>query len=385
MENTNKQGINVTSSKNRAWLAGLLRTASVLLSALLILGAWECGPPPLTTDHGFDIWCGKQLCAWSVDRGSIKRAPTWHRSDFGVELVGDPVVLSQHLKVSDARCLQFHLQADRDDGVTLQLEMDFLDDGTSEYSHALTSDDYAPVSYKVTPPTWYEGVRVIVRKMGQGRAVVANLRIARGEDCKAAPLPLDHRPLGAPCGSALDCDSSHCVQTKQWEQYSSPPRVTEASVCSACTSDADCSSGMACGVFGGARYKVYRSCVLKGSLVLGERCHGASECASGVCCKSTCSQCCDGKGCAAGASCAKREEWRELLSVQMLPWQCAPGKGLGAAKAPCLKHSDCASGSCQGVKQLSVCFLDGRRCYKDADCPAWPSCWKVGTDGGSCQ
>ena len=69
------------------------------LAAYPVFCGWQCGPP-LNEDPGFDLWCidndGRHvLCAWELDKGEIKRVPTWHRSDYGVELVGDPVILTQ--------------------------------------------------------------------------------------------------------------------------------------------------------------------------------------------------------------------------------------------------------------------------------------------------
>jgi len=46
---------------------------------------------------------------------------------------------------------------DGDPGVALQLEMDFLDDGSVEYSQELPSDDWLQVEYRVRTPSWYQG------------------------------------------------------------------------------------------------------------------------------------------------------------------------------------------------------------------------------------
>ena len=356
----------------------------VAACAMLVLGGWTdgCEPPPLTKDPGFDIWCGKKLCAWSVEKGKIKRVPTWHRSEYGVELDGDPVVLTQLLSTS-ATCLRLDLQAHKDDGVSLLLEMDFLDDGTSEYSHALTSDGYSPVSYNVTSPTWYQDVRVIVRKKGAGRAVLTNLRIAIASDCKSPPLAMNSRPLGTGCDTAAQCASGHCplLQYKSIFAGTSSPRV-----CSACSSASDCKVGQACGV-GLSGSAVALMCVTRGSRSLGERCVGDAECAAGVCCKGACSQCCEGSGCAGAASCAVRPEWKAKGMTGYLPlaMQCSPGQNAGQAKAPCLESSDCQSQVCQSTGDLKICLIDGRRCQMDADCPGKMWCWRVGLHKGQCK
>ena len=370
--------------------AGIMAGKSMLgiaACALLVLGGFNddvgCGPPPLTKDPGFDIWCGKKLCAWSVSKGKIKRVPTWHRSEYGVELDGDPVVLSQ-LLVTAARCLQLNLQADKDDGVSLHLELDFMDDGTSEYNHALTSDDFTPVGYKVTSPTWYKKVRVIVRKQGAGRAVLTNLRIASAGGCSGPPLTMNDRPLGAGCDTGSQCKNGHCplLSYKSIFAKTNSPRV-----CSACANDSHCKAGQACGVDGAPTYDVALKCVSVGSRSLGERCESDAECATEVCCKGACSQCCQGKGCSSSTACKQRQEWisQGESNYLPLPWQCSPGQGVGQAKAPCIHDDDCQSYTCQSTGELKICLMDGRRCQTDEDCPGKLWCWKMGLDKGQCK
>ena len=68
-------------------------------------------------------------------------------ADNGASLVGEEVVLSQLSEAShhDAECIQFSLIADHDDDVSLSLQLDFLDDGTADYSHPLVADDWQRV------------------------------------------------------------------------------------------------------------------------------------------------------------------------------------------------------------------------------------------------
>ena len=63
--------------------------------------------------------CGAatQLCAWKLERGDIKRVPTWNEGDSGVELDGTDIAIEQLSPVdsSDGTCIEFTLVANVDD------------------------------------------------------------------------------------------------------------------------------------------------------------------------------------------------------------------------------------------------------------------------------
>lgn len=365
------------------------RSTLALLSlvSLTLLPGWECGEPILD-DPGFDLWCGDKLCSWEVGPGTVRRVPTWHRSDYGVELVGDPVVLRQDSAVTSAEstCFLVELQADRDDDVRLTLEMDFLRDGHAEYSHDLASDDWQEVQYRVATPTWYEGVRFTIRKTGAGAAVISTIRVIKSGDCAGPPLALVDPPLGARCESAADCESGRCEKV-----YQLPMTMSQEQTCSGCAADADCPAGEACGVEAGSGLKLYLACGAPDRHALGERCQGDAECATGICCEGLCSACCAGRACTSGQTCKERP-WSSLgkeYQATLFPWQCAPGAKLGEAGEPCLFDDDCDSGSCKGSGPLRVCSFDGRTCTQDSDCPIflWSqgSCLPLGQRGGRCD
>ena len=119
---------------------------------------------------------------------------------------------------------------------------------------------------------------------------------------------------------------------------------------------------------------------------MGARCQSGAECTSKVCCQGVCSQCCGNTGCQKGEACEERpaSSYSALKDYLPLPWQCAPGLFAGAPKAPCLEQSDCASKACEGSGTLKVCWVDGRRCSTDADCPTF-SCIKLGVAEGACK
>lgn len=363
------------------------RTALIawLVAGLPTLGGWECGKP-IVDDPGFDLWCGKQLCSWKARQGSVERVATWHRADYGVELVGDPVVLTQLSKDSstESKCYLFELLARYDEGVTITISMDFLDDGSVEYSHPLTTNNFEPARYHVSTPRWYRGVRFTVKKTGSGKAVLAHVRVTTSKDgCSAEPLPIRAAPKGVPCTRDSDCKSQHCVSVKQWNAKT---KSGDVQVCSACRSENDCGGSEVCGVEAASDFKLYLGCGAAARHAFGERCAFDGECDSGVCCGGVCSTCCKDHPCSSGA--CEQRDWQhhgDGYQYQLLPYQCDPHDGLGVAGQACLDGDDCKSATCAGSKKLKVCWLDGRRCDNDDDCPVWPKCIELGTYEGRCR
>ncbi|MBW1806592.1 MAG: hypothetical protein JRJ19_06385 [Deltaproteobacteria bacterium] len=365
-------------------MSRFLLICSCLLS-LTVFPGWTCGPP-IDLDPGFDLWCGNDLCAWTVESGDVARVATWHRADYGVELVGDPVVIYQTSEITSAEadCFEFELQADSDPGVALSISMDFLDDGSTEYSHPLPSENYKPVRYCMLTPSWYVKVRFTIVKEGFGRAVLAQIKISKCDECGGARLELNDRPMGATCEFDNQCAQARCISVLQWRPDMDGSQVR---ACSGCRNDIDCSGLEVCGLEAGLAGWLYQDCGPAGRHLLGDRCISADECAGGFCCQGICSQCCDGQGCPNQTDC-KIRDWRTLgedYEFQILPHQCSPGEGAMESSVVCLKDDDCISADCQGVGQLKQCFLDGRRCQLDEECPLWNACLPIGETGGQCQ
>ena len=183
--------------------------------ALLCLSLTAC---PLDDDPGFDDWCGDRLCHWDLTEGEIHKAPTWHERDYGVELSGPRVALTQNLDTSSVPCLEFKVIADIEPAAAVYLEMDFRADGTTEYRERIPSANWQPVSFLVSAPTWYDGVALTIRKESDGRAVLARLEVGDGQGCTGAPILLNDRPAGAGCETADQCASSACGPTKVCSQ-----------------------------------------------------------------------------------------------------------------------------------------------------------------------
>ncbi|MCB9779701.1 MAG: hypothetical protein H6742_14140 [Alphaproteobacteria bacterium] len=175
-----------------------LHLGLVAVAAVPLMAAEDSCGPDILDDPLFDLWCGDELCAWEIEEGAVEKVPTWHVAEDGASLVGDPVVISQLAKESDATvdCIQFSLTADVEevDGqqANLKLLLDFQDDGLIDFETPLASDDYDGVSYFVTPPESYQDIRFIITKTGGGKAVIAQVRAQEEvrENCTDPPIQL---------------------------------------------------------------------------------------------------------------------------------------------------------------------------------------------------
>src|SRR4051812_39436762 len=122
----------------------------MLMTALIALAA--CGDN-LLADPSFDLWCGESLCKpWKVT-GKVSRVKTWHEHDYGVSL-GNGAVLSQRSKHDPVECIEFDVIADVSATADMWLEMDFRDDGTSEYKQQIAESHFAKLRFLVKAPTW---------------------------------------------------------------------------------------------------------------------------------------------------------------------------------------------------------------------------------------
>lgn len=281
-----------------------------LVLALPLLMAGEC-EPPLVTDSGFDLWCGDALCAWQLDEGAIAKVPTWHARDYGVELVSPLTTISQLLPYgsADVACIHFKLLADIDPSVNVVLDLDF-DDGSSHVLQTLSTGAWTPIDYQLVAPTYFQSVRVSIRKSGAGRAVLAQIRADKSASVCAGipPVGATNRPDGATCEAAAQCAGGECnprpVAAELIPDSSSTPR----GVCAGCAGDADCAAGEVCGLGWSAAFpEPFPACLVPSGLLLGERCLSAGECATGVCCGGICSTCCaGGPDCGSGVVCSER-------------------------------------------------------------------------------
>ena len=199
-----------------------VRHIALALALLPALGGWDSCGSSLTNDPSFDLWCGQQLCDWHTDSGAALRVPTWHEDDWGVELSGNPAGISQLLVEKDdsqPTCLRFETNSNIDDGASVTVGLDFGDDGTIDEQVPVPSSHWESVSFLMATRAWYPSVRFLLRKTGDGRAVLAHMLVA-GEgstldsrintSCPDPPAPFNERPPGAPCQTGSNCKSGVC-------------------------------------------------------------------------------------------------------------------------------------------------------------------------------
>ena len=383
------------------------RTWSTVLFASVVFvtqSGYDACSGDILHDSGFDMWCGDSLCSWQVEKGDIHKVPTWNQADPGVEMVGDDVILSQTSDIDQglAPCVQFDLVADIDPDAAVTLDMDLYGDGSVDYHQQIPTSDWAALTYVVKMPARYQGIVFRLRKQGGGHAVLAQIRARSLDECDGAAIAQPAQPLGSIClgqddtgqvgGQDAWCASGVCTPSEPGNYF--------AWECSTCADDGDCDQGQVCGVSSAgiiAALAPYSACVAAGSRVLGARCRGDGECATGICAEGVCSACrpggteCDG----GGGSCARRTLGPSgQVDDAWGPYQCAPGTA--PSGAACLADGDCQSGACGGgTGSLDTCLDDGRACRNDGDCPPdvqstldgheFGRCLSLGTAGGTCQ
>src|SRR5262245_60748495 len=118
-----------------------------LAAAVLAAGCDE----DLIDDATFRLWCGESLCSWTLEAGHVRQAPTWHRSDHGVELVDTPTTISQTLKKS-SKCLVFTTIADVEPSAQVTVGLDFTGDGVVDYEQPIAAVGFHEVKTQVTAP-----------------------------------------------------------------------------------------------------------------------------------------------------------------------------------------------------------------------------------------
>jgi hypothetical protein len=273
-----------------------------LLAALgsLGLGAKGCDGD-LVDDPTFHEWCGESLCAWKLEQGSVRKAPTWHPKDYGVEFVDTPTAISQDVDDRPA-CLLFTTMADVDVSAELWLEIDFNRDGVVDYTQPIAATGFRVAENEIPAPLFYDGFRIVLRKKGEGHAVLAQIRVQQKKNCAGDAPVLHDLPLGATCSMA---DQDSCTSG-----------VCCSSVCSEC-------------------------CDEKG---IGQTLPDGGDVGNPE------------TGCAAGGVCKRRADGlRGPSFLQSVPEQCNPGAKDRPSGSICLANDDCASGACDGAHATTLC------------------------------
>ena len=325
-------------------------------------------------NQSFDAWCGDNLCLWETNEGAIEKVSTWHEEDYGASFLEDPSVISQQVLNGSTKCFLFTVMADVADDAALYLEIDYLDDDLSnpEFSQRIEAPDWNKVKVDAVVPSWCDEFRIILRKTGSGKAVVASIYDERYDSCPME-VPEDERPTGFVCADDDECKDAMC------DPFVAMDDNAGFYSCGTCSTASDCETGEACGLESSRdREVMYRACGEPARHTLGERCLFDDECKSDICCGGQCSQCCNDDDCDEALSC--------IEAAPLEPHRCAPEAGAQPEEAPCLKDEDCESGVCEASvdrSYLSICTSDGRLCTSNDDCPGYLSndaIWQVVTD-----
>lgn len=287
----------------------------------------------LIRNSNIERWCGDKPCDWQVE-GEVQRVGTWHPNDYAVSLVSDDAALIQENGTIDYRrsdCFEFTMVAKIDPGVKVFLELDFLADGSVEFSQRLPVSNWERRSFRVSAPAWYSKVRFIIRKDGPGRATLAEISAQTAYDqCTAPPVELLDRPEGALCASDAECAAGACTRGR----------------CGACHDDASCSQREVCALQDvDARYKI---CVARASAPLGAACDRDQQCATGACSDGACSECKSDDECEAGKLCSFAADQPGIS--RFWPKICGGGQFDRVAGETCTGDADCQSSDCRDVE-----------------------------------
>src|SRR5262249_37305589 len=133
-------------------------------------------------DSALKLWCGEHedtLCAWRVDRGTVNKVPTWNDHEFGAELAEKGTQISQ-LSTEGSDCMEFSVVADVDAVADVKIGIDFDLDGSEDYTSSVGETHWHVARTLIHAPLGYGRLlRFMVRKQGEGHAVLAELRLQR--------------------------------------------------------------------------------------------------------------------------------------------------------------------------------------------------------------
>ena len=158
-------------------------TLAVLVPVCLVTMGTYC-ETDLIDDPGFQFWCDDSLCAWELEAGVVRQAPSWHEHDYAVELVGAPVVLSQQASRGFPRCVRLELIADVAMSAMLSIEIDYTGDGSIDWQMPVHQEGFQTVAWELREGAAPQRDSIFyIRKLGEGQAVIAQLRAS--SECEA--------------------------------------------------------------------------------------------------------------------------------------------------------------------------------------------------------
>jgi hypothetical protein len=157
----------------------------VLMPVFLVTMGNYC-ETDLIDDPGFQFWCGEELCAWQLEAGAVRKAPSWHEHDYAVELVGAPVVLSQQASRGFPSCVRLEVIADVEPRAMVSIEIDYTGDGSVDWQAPIQQEGFRTVAWELREGAAPQRDSVFyVRKASEGRAVIMQLRAS--SECETYP------------------------------------------------------------------------------------------------------------------------------------------------------------------------------------------------------
>lgn len=127
----------------------------------------ELGPVP-------PLWCGEELCDWTLEAGELRPVVSWHEGEPAVELVGD-TRLARELDWPSGppTCVRFDIMS-RPHG-TLHLSLGF---GVgANWGTSVQGESWSAQIWTVPVPAGAHGARALVEKRGAAPATVAWLAV----------------------------------------------------------------------------------------------------------------------------------------------------------------------------------------------------------------
>ncbi len=144
-------------------------------SFVLLLLSCRQGPDVLE-NWTFSVWEDDRPRGWELLAGEVQPAATWHPRDYGVELVSAGTALTQRSEIWFS-CLQIDVIADTVAEAEVAFSIDVGDDGVPEEQRVIPASAWAPLSFRAQVGLESKALRITLEKRGEGRAVLANLRV----------------------------------------------------------------------------------------------------------------------------------------------------------------------------------------------------------------
>jgi hypothetical protein len=146
----------------------------------------SCAPNPgdFAQNWSFAAWKDNQPVGWSLVAGEIARVATWHPRDSGLALVAPGTRIEQTRPIDvaregEVRCVAIDVVADVTREADVRVTLDVGSDGKNDETQVIPQSSWAPLAFLVRFDIPATSLTIGLEKRGEGRAVIANLRVGR--------------------------------------------------------------------------------------------------------------------------------------------------------------------------------------------------------------